>query len=687
MRTRSRIIFGLLLLFSSSIVHAQAETDSCGEAQLLGFYQHDGTLYSGFQSILAGNYFYTLAGFELISLNVSDVSHPHLSDRADHGVGRYPNGLVRHGDYVYAWGSSGKLVRIRLELDGQLGDPETVDQIQPSFLEGCSADGFLFLWSSEVVHVYDIRDPNAVQHIEQVGFSATSHVNAASGDQLVFQLDGRLRSYYYVQGSGFLLVSEREIFENGDSYQIDIRGDLVFYVDSEGFRCVDFENLSNEHFLIPSNWPTRALYAFHIESDLVYLLGSRGYLWVYRLNGVLPPERVGSFSPSLISSVSSIRGRIFYTLASANRVNIVDLASVTDVMQDPFYVPAYSIDMMFRHNDRFFIVVSGDRMLEYEEPSPGEYRFLREIALPENTSKVISDGELLYGFASYTGVTRIRCMMLDEADEIVELSEVTLSQTVQRSSVANRMLVIADSAQYIKFLSFEDPRSPRYRGSYRYYGSSATTLEIRWPFLFSTNLGHDLRVFSMADPLNPVLVQTIALGGDINGLSASGSHLWVRQQRALHRFPILADGLAGDSDLTYNFDVNRLTSMRVDDEGMYVAWRKTNDYPVVLERYDFGAGDRLIPRGSYWVDRDLRYFEVGDRAFAYQSAAVQPLYFQGCGTCAPDLTGDGVLDFFDVSAFIVAYLAQDQVADWNDDGLWDFFDVSGFLVDYQGGCS
>lgn len=55
-------------------------------------------------------------------------------------------------------------------------------------------------------------------------------------------------------------------------------------------------------------------------------------------------------------------------------------------------------------------------------------------------------------------------------------------------------------------------------------------------------------------------------------------------------------------------------------------------------------------------------------------------------TCSPDLTGDGVLDFFDVSAFLSAYTAQDPAADFTGDGAFDFFDVSAFLNAYNAGC-
>ena len=54
--------------------------------------------------------------------------------------------------------------------------------------------------------------------------------------------------------------------------------------------------------------------------------------------------------------------------------------------------------------------------------------------------------------------------------------------------------------------------------------------------------------------------------------------------------------------------------------------------------------------------------------------------------CLADLTGDGTLDFFDISAFLQAFNAEDPIADMNADGQYDFFDVSVFLGAYSTGC-
>lgn len=54
--------------------------------------------------------------------------------------------------------------------------------------------------------------------------------------------------------------------------------------------------------------------------------------------------------------------------------------------------------------------------------------------------------------------------------------------------------------------------------------------------------------------------------------------------------------------------------------------------------------------------------------------------------CAPDLNGDGALDFFDASMFLSAFIAMEDLADFNGDESFDFFDVSAFLSAFNAGC-
>ncbi len=54
--------------------------------------------------------------------------------------------------------------------------------------------------------------------------------------------------------------------------------------------------------------------------------------------------------------------------------------------------------------------------------------------------------------------------------------------------------------------------------------------------------------------------------------------------------------------------------------------------------------------------------------------------------CVPDFTGDGELDFFDISAFLSAFGSGSLSADMNNDGALDFFDISAFIAAFNAGC-
>ena len=59
---------------------------------------------------------------------------------------------------------------------------------------------------------------------------------------------------------------------------------------------------------------------------------------------------------------------------------------------------------------------------------------------------------------------------------------------------------------------------------------------------------------------------------------------------------------------------------------------------------------------------------------------------KGIGSCVADFSPDGVLNFFDVSAFIERLNTRVISADLNGDGRWDFFDVAAFIAAYNSGC-
>ncbi len=80
----------------------------------------------------------------------------------------------------------------------------------------------------------------------------------------------------------------------------------------------------------------------------------------------------------------------------------------------------------------------------------------------------------------------------------------------------------------------------------------------------------------------------------------------------------------------------------------------------------------------------------GDSDFAVCGlGGIVQVYLNLCQgrNCPVDLNQDGSLNFFDISVFINAYSANDQIADIAEPaGSWDFFDVSAFINAFSSGC-
>jgi len=81
-----------------------------------------------------------------------------------------------------------------------------------------------------------------------------------------------------------------------------------------------------------------------------------------------------------------------------------------------------------------------------------------------------------------------------------------------------------------------------------------------------------------------------------------------------------------------------------------------------------------------------------DRVLFAQPGPAQTLILRLTGTvgaevCVPDLAAPfGVLNFFDVAAFLTLYTTQDPAADLTGDGLINFFDVSQYIALFNAGC-
>ncbi len=98
----------------------------------------------------------------------------------------------------------------------------------------------------------------------------------------------------------------------------------------------------------------------------------------------------------------------------------------------------------------------------------------------------------------------------------------------------------------------------------------------------------------------------------------------------------------------------------------------------VADSYVYGAQTADISEG-----RDCD----GGESWVFFDPATPGTTNGTCSTdCPADMNGDGMLNFFDVSAFLSAFGSGDLAADFTGDGMLNFFDVSAFLSAFAAGC-
>ncbi|MEX0876841.1 MAG: S8 family serine peptidase [Phycisphaerales bacterium] len=107
-----------------------------------------------------------------------------------------------------------------------------------------------------------------------------------------------------------------------------------------------------------------------------------------------------------------------------------------------------------------------------------------------------------------------------------------------------------------------------------------------------------------------------------------------------------------------------------------------------VDQSQFQLHQIALPVAGYGANTALRFTADGDEAddawYIDAVAITNDLIVED--PCPADINGDGMVNFFDVSAFLTAYNNQQPDGDFNNDGLFNFFDVSGYLAAFSAGC-
>lgn len=102
-----------------------------------------------------------------------------------------------------------------------------------------------------------------------------------------------------------------------------------------------------------------------------------------------------------------------------------------------------------------------------------------------------------------------------------------------------------------------------------------------------------------------------------------------------------------------------------------------------------GGGVLNSSGGSYTLSGTIGQPDAG-ATMSGGSFSLTGGFWAGVGSttapCPADLTGEGDLNFLDVSAFLQAFGMMNPVADFTGEGQFNFLDVSAFLQAFAAGC-
>lgn len=220
----------------------------------------------------------------------------------------------------------------------------------------------------------------------------------------------------------------------------------------------------------------------------------------------------------------------------------------------------------------------------------------------------------------------------------------------------------------------EDPREPTLLSEINYstgrgpYGDAMALCGGLLCISYSST--EEVLVYDVSSPAAPELVGTISKPAPNQAHSRFGTSMAI----AGSRLAVTSGAFHTVSPRAWVFDVSEPTlPTLITDVRTASDWGGGADACVAIDGTAVFVGDP--------------FFTLDSNAPVIRQGGVSGFELPFHPACPADFAPpSGVLNFFDVSAFVAAFLIQGDQADFNDDGSFDFFDFSDFLAAYQSGC-
>ena len=355
-------------------------------------------------------------------------------------------------------------------------------------------------------------------------------------------------------------------------------------------------------------------------------------------------------------------------LSSGNLLSTRLAASVVDI-SDPSN-PRWLADLpvaepfgLASSADTVFVAGKQEGLLAFDLSNPAQpvlsatYNTSTNQAGTPNTRDIFIRGTHAYVADRNSGLT---IYTIDPDQTLTPISNLSFNQAAQRVRVQDNLAFVSGNSKLF-IIDISNPESPLELSSIDELPGTDNFIQsavMQDQLLYTADEGVGYRVFDLSDLTNPVQLAHFTLDDlppvsvgthEVFDLSIRGNLLYVAASRR---------GIA----VYDNTDPLNPILVRHTDPN-------TDGATESIARYrDLVFRDNLLFTSA--GEAGLRIFDLNDCA----------------GTCPADLNADGVLDFFDVSLFLVAFADNDPSADLEPDGSFNFFDIARFLGLFNDGC-
>ena len=481
---------------------------------------------------------------------------------------------------------------------------------------------------------------------------------------------------------------------------------------------------------------------FMIDENYLYAIENYSTS-VIDITDPIRPLRIGNgiafgtaYSPQLVGSILFGYDRFFISVTDisnpTNPLTMPSFESGLDSGYDFFGLHLFD-DVIYALTNHFIVA---QRL--YTNPTVATQRTFapaNDIALKDNLALVTTDGGALQIFditrpdrlvlistfelddnavaidikddVAFIATDRDDLNLINIADPSNPLfmSKIEVGRRARDVNIIDNLMYVVDRIDGLHIFDVTDPTDPQLISITDTVGwAQDITIDDENKIAYLAQNQFDLQIIDINDPTDPQIIGSITpldvVNTGINTSSVQGNLLYTAEGESGYRIfdvsdptnPIELATLETDEYDDTNFDYGFAHQISIDANRLVVAngtggfsWYNNADpfNPTLIRHlssessFNFGGERSSVRRVQ--VKDGLAYSTV-------YGGGLRVYDMRLCTLCPADFDNNSILDFFDISLFLSAFLAQDPAADLTNEGIFDFFDVSVFLSFFSTGC-